>query len=51
MNFPSGIKLNVGPSPIWKKQGWIGLDHKPSRVGGETILGDTDDIKLKSKSW
>ena len=50
MNFLSGTKLNVGPSPIWKKNEWLGLDHKPSRVGGETILGDTDNIKLKSNS-
>ena len=50
VNFLNGIKLNVGPSPIWKKQGWVGLDHKPSRVGSETILGDSDKIKLKSKS-
>lgn len=50
MNFLKGIKLNVGPSPIWRKDGWVGLDHKSSRVGGETILGDSDNIKLKSKS-
>ena len=50
MNFINGIRLNVGPSPIWRKDGWIGLDHKSSRVGGETILGDSDNIKLKSKS-
>lgn len=50
MQFLPGIKLNVGPSPIWRKNGWIGLDHKPSRVGGETILGDSDNINLKSNS-
>jgi len=43
-----GIKLNVGPSPIWKKEGWTGLDHKPSRVGASTILGDADSINISS---
>lgn len=46
----NGIKLNVGPSPIWRKRGWLGLDHKPSRVGGDVILGDASDINLESGS-
>ena len=50
MKIFDGVKLNVGPSPIWRKKGWAGLDHKPSRVGSETILGDASSIKLKSKS-
>jgi len=44
------IKLNVGPSPIWKKEGWITLDHKQSRVDQKAILGDADDIPLESQS-
>ena len=39
-------KLNVGPSPIWKKDGWITLDHKLSRVDQKAILGDADNIPL-----
>ncbi len=46
----SGKKLNVGPSPIWRKEGWIGIDHKPSRVGQPTILTDTNSIPLDDKS-
>lgn len=43
-------KLNVGPSPIWRKEGWIGIDHKPSRVDQPTILGDANNIPLDDKS-
>jgi hypothetical protein len=46
----SGKKLNVGPSPIWKKDGWIAIDHKPSRVDQPTILGDAGNIPLDDKS-
>mgnify|MGYP006112815537 CR=1 FL=1 len=44
------IKLNVGPSPIWKKEGWLTLDHKQSRVDQKAIFGDADDIPLESQS-
>ena len=44
----NGIKLNVGPSPIWKKDGWVTLDHKPSRVDQKAILGDADEIPLEN---
>ncbi|MBA4717699.1 MAG: class I SAM-dependent methyltransferase [Nitrosopumilus sp.] len=44
------IKLNVGPSPIWKKEDWVTLDHKPSRVDQKTILGDADNIPLENES-
>ncbi len=44
------IKLNVGPSPIWKKEDWLTLDHKHSRVDQQAILGDADDIPLENKS-
>lgn len=45
-----GKKLNVGPSPIWKKDGWVTIDHKPSRVDQKTILGDANNIPLDDKS-
>lgn len=45
----SGYKLNVGPSPIWKKDGWMAIDHKPSRVDQPTILGDANNIPLDDK--
>ena len=45
-----GKKLNVGPSPIWKKDGWVTIDHKPSRVDQKTILGDANHIPLDNKS-
>ena len=44
------VKLNVGPSPIWKKDGWLTLDHKPSRVDQKAILGDADNIPLENKT-
>jgi len=44
------IKLNVGPSPIWKKEDWITLDHKSSRVDQKAILGDADNIPLENES-
>lgn len=46
----TGKKLNVGPSPIWRKEGWIGIDHKLSRVDQPTILGDATNIQLDDKS-
>jgi len=49
MNHLEKIKLNVGTSPIWRKDGWLALDHKPSRVKQRTILGDANNIPLKPK--
>ena len=46
----SSTKLNVGPSPIWKKDGWITLDHKLSRVDQKAILGDADNIPLENST-
>ena len=40
----------MGPSPIWKKDGWLTLDHKPSRVDQKAILGDADNITLENKT-
>ena len=46
----NNIKLNVGPSPIWKKDGWLCLDHKPSKVDNESIIGDASNIPLDPES-
>ena len=44
------IKLNVGASPIWSKDGWHTLDHK-TRDGNETSLeGDAANIPLENSS-
>lgn len=44
------IKLNVGASPIWSKEGWHTLDHK-TRDGSKTsIKGDASDIPLEDGS-
>ena len=46
----SSIKLNVGPSPVWKKNGWVTLDHKLSRVDQKAIVGDADNIPLENST-
>ena len=43
-------KINIGPSPIWKKDGWIGLDHKTSKVDRDAIIGDAGNIPVDPKS-
>ena len=43
------IKLNVGASPIWEKEGWHVLDHKISR-SGKSIVGDASNIPLENCS-
>lgn len=40
------IKLNVGASPIWSKEGWVVLDHKLKRSTGDAIAGDALNIDL-----
>ena len=45
-----GIKLNIGPSPIWQKEGWTSLDHKLSKVDKNAIKGDAENIQLESES-
>ena len=45
-----GIKLNVGASPIWHKEGWTVLDHKASRNSENFIKGDAVDINLDNES-
>lgn len=43
------IKLNVGASPIWHKEGWMVLDHKASRNTKKSIKGDAADINLEDE--
>jgi len=45
------IKLNVGASPIWSKEGWHTLDHK-KRVDSDSeyLVGDAADIPLSENA-
>jgi len=50
MEMVEMIKLNVGASPIWSKDGWHTLDHK-TRNGDETsIEGDAANIPLENET-
>jgi hypothetical protein len=40
------IKLNVGASPIWAKEGWHTLDHKTREESETSLMGDASDIPL-----
>lgn len=40
------IKLNVGASPIWHKDGWYTLDHKSRDESKTSLLGDAANIPL-----
>jgi len=44
------IKLNVGASPIWTKEGWHILDHKAREKSETSIMGDASDIPLENCS-
>jgi len=44
------IKLNVGASPIWTKDGWHTLDHKIRENSEMSIRGDASDIPLENWS-
>ncbi len=44
------IKLNVGASPIWAKEGWYTLDHKIREKSETSILGDASNIPLEDYS-
>jgi len=46
----NSIKLNVGASPIWRKDGWHTLDHKPRSSGETSIIGDAAAIPLDEAS-
>jgi predicted SAM-dependent methyltransferase len=45
-----GIKLNLGASPIWKKEGWHVLDHKLNITEGNKIAGDATKMDLADRS-
>jgi len=40
------IKLNIGASPIWRKEDWMILDHKASNNTEKYIKGDADNIEI-----
>ena len=42
------IKLNVGPSPIWFKDGWHTLDHKIRDEAETSLQGDAANIPLEN---
>lgn len=44
------IKLNVGASPIWTKEGWHTLDHKAREKSETSIKGDASNIPLEDGS-
>jgi SAM-dependent methyltransferase len=44
------IKLNLGASPIWFKEGWYILDHKIKKTNKTTIAGDAINIDLPDES-
>ena len=45
-----GIKLNLGASPIWSKEGWYTLDHKLTESTELAIAGDATNILLPDNS-
>ena len=44
------IKLNVGASPIWSKEGWHTLDHKERDESKTSVKGDAANIPLDDNS-
>lgn len=44
------IKLNVGASPIWSREGWHTLDHKIRDQSSTSLLGDAANIPLSEGS-
>jgi len=44
------IKLNVGASPIWVKEGWHTLDHKLQKTTKTAIAGNAVNIDLPDES-
>lgn len=45
-----GIKLNLGASPIWHKDGWHVLDHKINKTEDYRIAGDASAMDLPDQS-
>jgi len=50
MGNTKSIKLNVGASPIWHKEGWVILDHKAKENTESVIRGDAKNIHLPDQS-
>ena len=44
------IKLNLGASPIWAKEGWHTLDHKLNKSTETAIAGNATSINLPDES-
>jgi len=44
------IKLNIGASPIWSKEGWYTLDHKERNQSNTSLKGDAANIPLDDNS-
>jgi len=44
------IKLNVGASPIWGKNGWHTLDHKFRDNTSTSLVGDAAKTLLENNS-
>lgn len=44
------IRLNLGASPIWFKDGWVALDHKLKKSNKTAIAGDAINIDLPDQS-
>lgn len=44
------IKLNLGASPIWAKEGWHTLDHKLTVSSESVIAGNATNINLPDES-
>ncbi|MDC0253319.1 class I SAM-dependent methyltransferase [Bacteriovoracales bacterium] len=44
------IKLCLGASPIWYKEGWHVLDHKIEKTTGDKIAGDASKMDLPDNS-
>lgn len=44
------LKLNIGASPIWNKDGWCKLDHKLKITDGKNIAGDAVNIDLPDEA-
>jgi hypothetical protein len=45
-----GLKLNLGASPIWRKEDWYVLDHKLKKTNGFGIAGDATAMDIPDES-
>ena len=46
-----GIKLNLGASPIWRKEGWHVLDHMVEKTEGNVAGKDVTATDIANKSF